>query len=47
MSLANIDLNQYSIVRHRDTDKVYTCTKPLNTRLSKRQRSIKNWDVMR
>ncbi|RDC58775.1 hypothetical protein [Adhaeribacter pallidiroseus] len=23
MSLANIDLNQYSIVRHRDTDKVY------------------------
>lgn len=23
MSLANIDLNQYCIVRHRDTDKVY------------------------
>ena len=23
MSLANIDLSQYCIVRHRDTDKVY------------------------
>ncbi len=23
MSLANINLSQYSIVRHRDTDKVY------------------------
>ncbi|PSR52619.1 hypothetical protein AHMF7605_03305 [Adhaeribacter arboris] len=43
MSLANIDLSKYSIVRHRDTDKVYLFETALHSRF---QEADENQDYL-